>query len=208
MKLAEILKAQGLNDEQITAVQNSMKENKLYTTSLENVDERYNKLKTQKTELEGQIKERDKQLSDLSKNHKDNEELAKQLEQLQLLNKKTKEDYENKIASIQFDYALEGALTSAKCKNNKALKALLNLDEVKYQDGKLEGLEAQLKALKQVPSSSCLFELEEKTPVGSGFNPGGTSYNRVTKEEFRKMNMLQRNELYRKDPQLYEELRK
>ena len=48
MKLAEILKAQGLNDEQITAVQNSMKENKLYTTSLENVDERYNKLKTQR----------------------------------------------------------------------------------------------------------------------------------------------------------------
>ena len=29
-----------------------------------------------------------------------------------------------------------------------------------------------------------------------------------TVEEFRKMNMLQRNELYRKDPQLYEELRK
>lgn len=169
MTIQEILKAQGLNDEQINKITTSMKENKIYTTSLENVDERYNKLKTQKTELEAQISERDKQLKDLSKNNKDNEELTKQLEQLQLSNKKTKEDYENKIASIQFDYALEGALTGAKCKNNKALKALLNLDEVKYQDGKLEGLDTQLEGLKK--EASYLFEAEQQG--GSGFNPPG-----------------------------------
>lgn len=170
MTIQEILKAQGLNDEQINKITTSMKENKIYTTSLENVDERYNKLKTQKIELEAQITERDKQLKDLSKNNKDNEELTKQLEQLQLSNKQTKDDYENKIASIQFDYALEGALTSAKCKNNKALKALLNLDEVKYQDGKLEGLETQLESLKT--EASYLFDTEQQTPPGSGFNPG------------------------------------
>ncbi len=36
MKLLEILKAQGLTDEQIKAIQTSMKENKVYETSLEN----------------------------------------------------------------------------------------------------------------------------------------------------------------------------
>ena len=51
MKLLEILKAQGLTDDQINAIQTSMKENKVYETSLENADERYNKLKTQKLEL-------------------------------------------------------------------------------------------------------------------------------------------------------------
>lgn len=56
MKLLEILKAQGLTDDQINAIQTSMKENKVYETSLENADERYNKLKTQKLELEEQIK--------------------------------------------------------------------------------------------------------------------------------------------------------
>ncbi len=171
MKLTEILKAQGLNEEQITEVQNSMKENKIYTTSLENVDVRYEKLQEQKKQLEEASKTYEKQLKELSKNNSDNEELKKQLEQLQLSNKKTKEDYENKIASIQFDYALEGALTSAKCKNNKALKALLNLDEVKYQEGKLEGLETQLESLKT--EASYLFEAEQQTPPGSGFNPGG-----------------------------------
>ena len=147
MKLLEILKAQGLTDEQIKAIQTSMKENKVYETSLENAEERYNKLKTQKSELDNLLKERDTQLSDLSKNNKDNEELLKQIKDLQVLNKNQVAEYENKINKMQFDYALEGALTGAKCKNNKALKALLDMNNIKYQDGKLAGLENQINSL-------------------------------------------------------------
>ena len=44
MKLLEILKAQGLTDEQIKAIQTSMKENKVYETSLENAEEIHNYL--------------------------------------------------------------------------------------------------------------------------------------------------------------------
>lgn len=203
MTLLEILKDQELNEEQIQAVQNSMKENKIYTTSLENVDERYNKLKTQKTELEVQITERDKQLKDLSKNNIDNEELTKQIEQLQLSNKQTKDDYENKIASIQFNYALEGALTSAKCKNNKALKALLDMNNIKYQEGKIEGLDTQLEGLRK--DASYLFEAEQ-TQGGSGFNPGGEPgfKNPFSKEHF---NLTEQAKLLKENPSLANKLR-
>lgn len=54
--IQEILKNNGLNEDQITNILNSMKEAKVYTTKHENIDERYNKLKTQKTELEEKIK--------------------------------------------------------------------------------------------------------------------------------------------------------
>lgn len=205
MKLLEILKAQGATDEQIKAIQTSMKENKVYETSLENADERYNKLKTQKSELDNLLKERDTQLADLSKNNKDNETLLNQIKDLQALNKNQVAEYENKINKMQFDYALDGALTGAKCKNNKALKALLDMGSIKYQEGKLEGLETQLEGLKQ--EVSYLFEVEE-SPAGSGFNPAGESSNKITKEQFSKMNMLQRQQLYKNDPKLYEELRK
>lgn len=205
MKLLEILKAQGVTDEQIKAIQTSMKENKVYETSLENADERYNKLKTQKSELDNLLKERDTQLADLSKNNKDNETLLNQIKDLQALNKNQVAEYENKINKMQFDYALDGALTGAKCKNNKALKALLDMGSIKYQEGKLEGLETQLEGLKQ--EVSYLFEVEE-SPAGSGFNPAGESSNKITKEQFSKMNMLQRQQLYKNDPKLYEELRK
>ena len=165
--LQEILKNNGLNEDQITNILNSMKEAKVYTTKHENIDERYNKLKTQKTELETQIKERDTQLADLSKSNKDNEGLLNQIKDLQALNKQ-----------IQFDYALEGALTNAKSKNNKALKALLNMDSIKYQEGKLEGLQEQIETLQK--DASYLFDLNN-APANTGglgnFGRSGSSEN-------------------------------
>ena len=205
MNLTELLTQQGISEEQVKAITESMKENKLYLTNLENADERYNKLKTQKAELDNLLKERDNQLSELTKTNKDNEGLLNQIKELQSLNKSQIAKYEEKINTMQFDYALESALTKAKCRNNKAIKALLDLSELKYNDGNIEGLESQINDLKV--NAEYLFETHQ-TQQGSGFNPGGSSSNKITKDDFRKMNMLQRNELYKKDPQLYEELRK
>ena len=71
--MREILKNNGLDDSKIEAILNEMKEAKIYTSKNENIDERYSKLKAQKTDLETQLKDRDNQLKDLSKNNKDNE---------------------------------------------------------------------------------------------------------------------------------------
>lgn len=45
MDLQEILKAQGLNDEALKKVAEEMKKNKIYTSSEENLDIRYGKVK-------------------------------------------------------------------------------------------------------------------------------------------------------------------
>ena len=45
MDLKEILASQSLSEEQITAIETAMKENKIYTSAEENIDIRYNKLK-------------------------------------------------------------------------------------------------------------------------------------------------------------------
>lgn len=120
--------------------------------------ERFKTVNDSKKELETQLKDRDTQLADLSKNNKDNGELLTQIKDLQALNKQTATDYETKINKIQFDNALEGALTGAKSKNNKALKALLDLESIKYQDGKIDGLESQLETLQK--DAGYLFDLE------------------------------------------------
>lgn len=127
-------------------------------------------LKQSNSELSKQIKDRDKQLEDLSKNVKDNETLTNQIKELQNTNKQTSEEYEAKISKMQFDYAVDSALTSAKTKNAKALKALLDMESIKYQDGKLDGLETQLSALKE--SDSYLFESEAPASTGSTGNFG------------------------------------
>ena len=203
--IQEILKNNGLNEDQITNILNSMKESKVYTTKHENIDERYNKLKNQKTELEAQIKERDTQLADLSKNNKDNEGLLNQIKDLQALNKQTTTDYENKINQMQFDYALEGALTNAKSKNNKALKALLDMNSIKYQEGKLEGLQEQIEALQK--DASYLFDLNN-APQNTGgigqFGRGGSTAPKFTCDDIKKMSAeeINKNWEHIKDIQL------
>lgn len=126
---------------------------------------RFDQVNQAKKELEVQLKERDTQLADLSKNNKDNESLLNQIKDLQALNKQTTADYENKINQIQFDYALDGALTNAKSKNNKALKALLDMNSIKYQEGKFEGLQEQIEALQK--DASYLFDLDT-APTNTG----------------------------------------
>lgn len=139
---------------------------------------RFDQVNQAKKELEVQLKDRDTQLAELSKNNKDNEALLNQIKDLQALNKQTTTDYESKINQMQFDYALDGALNNAKCKNSKALRALLDIDNVKLNEGKLEGLEEQLNKLKE--SDSYLFDLET-TPANTGglgnFGRGGAEVN-------------------------------
>ena len=139
---------------------------------------RFDQVNQAKKELEVQLKDRDTQLADLSKNNKDNEALLNQIKDLQALNKQTTTDYENKINQIQFDYALDGALTNAKSKNNKALKALLDMNSIKYQEGKFEGLQEQIEALQK--DASYLFDLNT-APANTGglgnFGRSGSSEN-------------------------------
>lgn len=136
---------------------------------------RFDQVNEQKKELDKQLKDYKTQLEDLSKNNKDNEALAKQIEELQNTNKQASEAYENKIKAMEFDYALDSALNNSKCKNSKALKALLDMNSIKYQDGKLEGLETQINSLKE--SESYLFE--DAAPQNTGgignFARGGNS---------------------------------
>lgn len=56
---------------------------------------------------------------------------------------------------------IDKALTSTGAHNNKAVSALLNLDEVTIKDGVLDGLDKQLEALKE--SDGYLFKQSEES---------------------------------------------
>ena len=201
--MLEILKANGIEEEQANSIIKAMNEAKLYTTKLENIDDRYAKLKGQKEELDKMVKDRDIQLSDLSKNNKDNTELKIKLDELQLSNKNQIADYEAKISKMEFDNALDKTLSSAKCKNNKALKALLDVEGIKYQDGKLEGLEGQLENLKK--EASYLFE--DVPAGGSGFNPSGLPNGMKNPFSVEHFNLTEQARIYKENPNLAAQLK-
>ena len=75
MTLEELLKAKGLTDDQIKAILDGMKENKIFTASEENLDIRYGKLKTDYDNLTTQNGEATKLIEQLKKGTENSDEL-------------------------------------------------------------------------------------------------------------------------------------
>lgn len=204
MEFKELLKAQSLTDEQINNITAKMKEEKIYTTSLENADERYTKLKGQKADLDEQIKAANTTITELKKNNKDNEALQQTIQD----HEATIENLKKESAQKDFNYALDSALKDNKCKNAKALKALLDLDNIKFNEGKLEGLEGQLTALKE--SDGYLFDTSNPAPGntgGTGNHPRvGGGAGAVTKADLMKMPYSKRVEFYNNNKEEFNRL--
>ena len=144
-----------------------------------------NGLKAKQTELESQINdyraqvlERDKQLETLKKSAGDSESLKEQINKLQEDNRKASEAYEAKIAQMSIDNAVEVALLSAKAKNAKAVKALLDLTDAKLDGDIVKGLDKQIEKLKE--SDAYLFDGEAK-PAINGAKPAEANPNPAQK---------------------------
>lgn len=146
MTLEELLKAQGLSDEQIKAIAASMKENKIYTASEENLDIRYGKLKTDYDTLNTQHGESTKLIEQLKKDAKNDEALQGKITA-----------YETQVANLQkeldetrLESAIKVALMNAKTDDvgYMAFKlkegGALELDE----DGNIKGIDEKISNLK------------------------------------------------------------
>ncbi len=132
-------------------------------------------------DLKKQIGDRDKQLESL-KATKDSEMQAK-LAELTEANKRQAAEYEKKIADRERDYLITAALEKSGAKNVRALKALLDLEKVSVREGKLEGLQEQLAAVRE--SDAYLFNAPEKG--GAGLKPGEGGKPKTDYSDFRKM---------------------
>ena len=142
---------------------------------------RFDEVNETKKELELQIKERDKQLKELGEKARGNEELEKQIKELQDANKKAVADYEAKIKNIALDNAIKLALKEHKAKYEDLLIGKFDREKLKIkEDGTVEGLEEQIKALKE--GYKDLFEqpLSGHIPNKTGDNPSGGKLQKIT----------------------------
>lgn len=206
MTLVEILKAQGLNDEQIKKIQEDMKTNKIFTASEENLDVRYGKLKTDHDALTAKDAESQKLIADLQKATKGQEAvqakiteyeatIAAQQEELQ----KTKLESAVKIALLgagakesDLDYLMY------KMQNDKDWKPELG------EDGQVKGIDDKMKGMKtQFPAQ---FESTSKKTIEEKKLDKSDDGQKMSKEEFNKMGYQGRMKLFNENPDLYAEL--
>ena len=138
---------------------------------------RFDEVNNAKKQAEKDLSERDKQLETLKNSTGDVETLKNTIKQLQDENKASKEQYEANISKIKLDNAIDNALGNAKAKNSRAVKALLDMEKIKFENEALSGLDEQLKALKEAEDSKFLFEeiKEPAKPSFSGVEPGAST---------------------------------
>jgi hypothetical protein len=158
--------------------------------------DKYNEVAEAKKKLEADIQERDNQLEQLKNAAGNSEELKAQIEQLQAENQKAAEEWQAKMAQMQLDFAIDKALTAAKAKNAKAVKALLDMEKVKLDGDQLLGIDEQLKAIQQ--SDPYLFG--EPGKVGSGTNPPGAGNPEVNPWKPETFNLTLQGQILREDP--------
>lgn len=206
MTLQEILKSQGLNEAQIEKVVGEMKQNKIFTTNLENAEIRYNDLKSKLDTKTAEHTEAANLIETLKKNNADNEALQGQVS-----------EYEGRIEALQSELA--------ETKVNSALKIALleaNVTDVDYltfkvkekgkveigEDGKIKGIDDTISSLKtQYPqhfstvSGSKKIE-EKKLPDDEGGDKG------LTKKDILSKSYAERQQIYQKDPDKFNEIMK
>lgn len=204
MNLTEILKAKGVSDDIIKAVQEDMKTNRIFTASEENLDIRYGKLKT---DHEGKLKELEEAnglIAELKKSNKGNEGLQNkitdyetQVQQLQAELQQTKLEAEIKVELLAAK-ALDVDYLTFKLKE----KGELALDE----SGKIKGWDDKLAGLKtQFPTQ---FEASGKKNILENKLPEEGDKGTISKEAFNKMGYQDRVKLFNENPDAYAELTK
>lgn len=146
MTLQEILKSQGLNDEQVEAVIGEMKQNKIFTAGEENLDIRYSKLKAEHDSLTAQHGESSKLIEQLKAGTKDSEALQAKIASYEQQNAAL----QAQLKQTQIDAAIQVALLSAKALDVDYLtfklkeKGDIELDA----DGKIKGIDDRLAGLR------------------------------------------------------------
>lgn len=135
----EELKELGLTDEQIDKVMVS------YGKSVSSLQQQVTDVTTERDSLKSQVEESGKTIKDLQGKAKGNEDAQQAIKDWQ-----TKaEEAQTQLTAAQKHNAIELALRDAGARNTKAVGALLDQDTIKYADGKLTGLEEQLKAVQK-----------------------------------------------------------
>lgn len=150
--------------------------------------------------LKKAVSDRDKQLEDLKKSSGDNETLQKQIKDLQDANKEAAKKHADELKELRLTNAIKLAV-AGKVHDEDMAAALFDRSKlILTDDGKVAGLEEQLKAIKE--SKGFLFKAE-----GQNYSPaGGSSVGKINPFAKDTFNLTEQGRLFRENPAQAKEL--
>jgi Type IIA topoisomerase (DNA gyrase/topo II, topoisomerase IV), A subunit len=198
MNFKELLKARGLTDEQINEIIVDMGSHKLFITKEEKIEERYNKLKLQKEDLEDNLSKANSIIKTLKADNATNETLQATIKTHEATIATMKSDHETKIKDMSIEAAITSKLTDTKYPELLATK----FDKTKLsisEDGTVLGIAEQLTSIKENYKDLFTPPVTGKDPIKGGRSTLGTEKNPWSKEHF---NLTEQGKIMRDDPEL------
>lgn len=170
----DFLKDLGLEKEAIDSImEENGKDIEAAKGDVKSLESKISTLESDNATLKKQVEDRDSQLETLKNSTGDVEAMKTQIADLQKANQEAADAHAAEIKQMKIDAAIDSALATAKAKNVKAVKALLELgDDVDIDDkGVVKGLDEAIKKLQGAEDSKFLFE-ESKQKQVKGAKPG------------------------------------
>lgn len=162
---------------------------------------KFDEATTAKTNLETQIKERDKQLETLKKTAGDKEKLENTIKQLQEENKTAKTKYETDLKNIRIDSAVKLKINGI-VQDVDIVSGLIDKTKlIVSDDGTVTGLDEQINPLKQ--SKPFLFKNDKAAKYDPAGGNGGNKVNPFKKDTF---NLTEQGKLFKENPALAKSL--
>lgn len=156
----EIMKEYGLEipEDKVKDFEKAVLEN--YKTTSD-----YNTQKEKLDNAEGKLKEVNTTLEDLQKNQPDVEKLNVTIKELQEGMANKDKEYKEQLAQRDFEDVLKHSISEAKGVNEKAIKALLDIDSLKVSSNQKEDIAKAIKELTEADDSKMLFSARQEDDI-------------------------------------------
>lgn len=179
-----------------------------YGSGIENAKaQAKSELQAENDSLKQQLEQQSQALNDLKAKEGASEELKQQLTDLQAKFDTYKSENEANLAQVTKSNAIRLALKDVDAHNSDDLAKFINFDEIELDESGKPKLDKVIKGLKE--TSPYLFKQDGQAAqpkIFAGGNPTA-SQNGLTKEDFKRMGINERQELFDKDPELYQQLK-
>lgn len=166
--IKELLKKLGYTDEDVTKIEKGLSDEKIFLTKEENIEERYSKLKTQKEELEEQVKTLTETNANIQTEYDNYKKGSITQEEYEAKVQEIQEEADSKVKQNNFESKLAVKLMSKEINARDVvdIKANLDMSKISLDGENFIGLDEQIKTLKE--KKDYLFNKEETIITGNG----------------------------------------
>ena len=202
----EFLEKQGLNADQISAIMAQY--GKDVNGIKSDYDAKVSDLSGKVEGLNGQVSERDKQIKELGAAAKDNADWKAKFDDAQKTIAENDKAMKAKLLDQKKDFAIQQGLTRAGAYNNKAVMAIMDMDQISVDDkGNILHVDDAISAAqKAFPQGFKPQETEEAPKPAPKIVTTGNATSETVEKKPSEMTLQEQNDLYRKDPQRWSQL--